>query len=73
MLPDFRFVPVMARPEGDWRGETGLVTEALKRNFEDASDHEAYLCGSPGMIDASVEALTKLGMPEEHIYYDKFS
>jgi Na+-transporting NADH:ubiquinone oxidoreductase subunit F len=74
-LNDFRFVPVVAKP-GDneqWDGETGLVTEALQRNFTDASDHEGYLCGSPGMIDAAVKVLKELGMSEEKIYYDKFS
>jgi Na+-transporting NADH:ubiquinone oxidoreductase subunit F len=34
---------------------------------------EAYLCGSPGMIDACVKVLTGKGMPEDRVYYDKFS
>jgi NAD(P)H-flavin reductase len=34
---------------------------------------EAYLCGSPGMCDASVAALTAKGMPAENIFFDKFS
>lgn len=72
-LPNFRFIPVVARPEGQWKGETGLVTEAVKRNEPDCSKSEAYLCGSPGMIDASIDVLTKLGMPEKNIFYDKFS
>ena len=74
-VPEYKFVPVMARPDADsgWTGQTGLVTEALERNVEDASKCEAYLCGSPGMIDASIDVLTRLGMPEEHIYFDKFS
>ena len=74
-LEHFKFVPVVARPEegAGWRGETGLVTEALSRNLPDASRHEAYLCGSPGMIDASIAVLRKLGMPEDKIYYDKFA
>ena len=73
-LPNFRFVPVVAgAEEADWGGERGLVTEALERNVEAASDHEAYLCGSPGMIDASIGALKKLGVEEEKIFYDKFA
>jgi len=74
-LPRFRFVPVLARPAegGGWTGETGLVTEAVKRAFPDCSRREAYLCGSPGMIDATVNVLTEGGMPVEDIYYDKFS
>jgi len=74
-LPAFKFVPVVARPEEDsgWTGETGLVTQAVNRHFEDCSGHEAYLCGSPGMIDATVKVLTEGGMPLENIFYDKFS
>ena len=74
-LPAFTFVPVVARPEegADWSGETGLVTEAVASQVEDASAFEAYLCGSPGMIDAVVKLLQERGMPEERIFYDKFA
>ena len=74
-LPNFRFVPVVAQPEPDsaWTGETGLVTQSLERGVSDASHREAYLCGSPGMIDASIAVLAELGMPEENIFYDKFA
>jgi Na+-transporting NADH:ubiquinone oxidoreductase subunit F len=74
-LANFRFVPVIAGGADDpeWKGETGLVTQAVQRNFTDASQHEAYLCGSPGMIDASVKVLMDLGMPETNIFYDKFA
>ncbi len=74
-LPNFKFIPVVANPpeDGSWKGETGLVTQALARHVPDSSQHEAYLCGSPGMIDASIKVLTAQGMPEEKIYYDKFA
>lgn len=74
-LHSFRFVPVVARPEegAGWQGETGLVTEALQRNLKDAGEREAYLCGSPGMIDAAVNVLVEQGMPEEKIFFDKFA
>ncbi len=74
-LANFRFVPVVAggAEDPEWKGETGLVTEAVKRAYSDASQHEAYLCGSPGMIDASVKVLMDLGMPETNIFYDKFA
>ena len=73
-LPRFRFVPVVAKPGDDetWDGERGLVTEVLKRQIQDASGHEGYLCGSPGMIDAAINVLTGLGMPADKIYFDKF-
>jgi Na+-transporting NADH:ubiquinone oxidoreductase subunit F len=74
-LPHFSFVPVVARPEegSGWSGETGLVTEAVKRRFRDLSGYEGYLCGSPGMIDAAANVFTSLGMPEDKIYFDKFA
>jgi Na+-transporting NADH:ubiquinone oxidoreductase subunit F len=73
-LPNFKFVPVVAGSEenNNWSGETGLVTEAVARNLNDISKHEAYLCGSAGMIDASIKVLKDLGVSEENIFYDKF-
>lgn len=73
-LPDFYFVPSVATPEKgqNWNGETGLVTEAIRKNLTIASRSEAYLCGSPGMIDAAVKVLVDLGMCPERIFYDKF-
>jgi Na+-transporting NADH:ubiquinone oxidoreductase subunit F len=74
-LPGFKFIPVVARPEetNHWNGQTGLVTEAVQRNSQDLGGHEGYLCGSPGLIDASIRVLKDLGMPENKIYYDKFA
>ncbi len=73
--PWFKFVPALSKEPADsgWTGERGLITEVVARHFPDASQHEAYLCGSPGMIDASVAVLTKNGMPEQNVFYDKFS
>ncbi|MHC4916169.1 MAG: FAD-binding oxidoreductase, partial [Planctomycetota bacterium] len=74
-LPDYRFVPVVWRPaeNGSWSGERGLVTEALGRAVQSAAECEGYLCGSPAMIDACVEVLRAKGVPEERIFYDKFT
>ncbi len=74
-LPNFKFVPVVSDhgTGSNWNGETGLVTQAVERNVKNAGDCEGYLCGSPGMIDAAIEVLKKLGMDEKKIYYDKFA
>ena len=71
----FTFVPSLSNePEdSDWQGERGLITDVVSRHFPDTSEHEAYLCGSPGMIDASVKVLVKNGMSENNIFYDKFA
>jgi Na+-transporting NADH:ubiquinone oxidoreductase subunit F len=74
-LPNFRFIPALSAPEsGDqWEGETGLITEVVNRQVGDASQAEAYLCGSPLMIDACIPVLRAKGMPESNIFFDKFS
>jgi Na+-transporting NADH:ubiquinone oxidoreductase subunit F len=74
-LPDFTFVPALSEPQPDdrWDGETGLVTEVLDRRIDRLDHHEAYLCGSPLMIDACVKTLKAKGLPEDRIYFDKFA
>ncbi len=73
--PWFKFVPALSKePDNSgWTGERGLITAVVSKHFPDTSKHEAYLCGSPGMIDASVKTLTQNGMPEQNVFYDKFS
>lgn len=73
-LPNFKFIPALSdpKPEDNWSGETGLITEVVDRHISSGGDYEAYLCGSPGMINASIKVLESKGIPEEHIYYDKF-
>ncbi len=74
-LPRFTYVPALSDPlpEDNWEGETGLITDVLDKYLDTGENKEAYLCGSPGMIDACVKVLTKNGVPEELIYYDKFA
>jgi Na+-transporting NADH:ubiquinone oxidoreductase subunit F len=74
-LPHFRFVPALSSPlpEDTWEGETGLITDVLARHFARMEHHEAYLCGSPGMIDAAIRVFKAKGLPDELTFFDKFS
>ncbi len=74
-IPAFRFVPALSHPdpEDGWEGETGLITDVVARHYGSMEGMEAYLCGSPGMIDACVRVLTRKGLAEDRIYYDKFA
>jgi Na+-transporting NADH:ubiquinone oxidoreductase subunit F len=69
----FRYIPALSGDKDDHPYEKGLITDVVDRHYDDLSNHEAYLCGSPGMIDACIKVLTNNGLPEELIYYDKFS
>ncbi|NMA20243.1 MAG: oxidoreductase, partial [Lentisphaerae bacterium] len=59
-------------PNDNWSGETGLITEVVGRHYADCRDMEAYLCGSPGMLEACLKVLQERGMPAENIHFDKF-
>ena len=73
-LQSFKYIPVVATPEKEekWDGEVGLITQAIQRSLKNASEYEAYLCGSPGMIDAIIKILNELGISDDKIFYDKF-
>ncbi len=71
----FKFVPALSAPdpEDNWNGASGRITDVVAQYVPDAHGCEGYLCGSPGMLNACVDVLTRLGVQEEHIYYDKFA
>ncbi len=74
-MPNFTFIPALSEPqeEDNWDGEVGLITDVVRRMVSEASNSEAYLCGSPGMIDACIKVLDEVGVLPENIFYDKFS
>ena len=73
-LPHFRFVPALSEPTTDavWSGETGLITDVVKRLVPRGGDKQAYMCGPTAMIDVAIVTLLKLGIEEKDIFYDKF-
>ena len=71
---NFKYIPALSepKPQDNWKGETGLITQVVERTVMGNGNTEAYLCGPPPMIDASITVLTKKGIEEIYIYYDKF-
>jgi propane monooxygenase reductase subunit len=73
-LPGFRYLPALSEAGGDdWDGETGLITDVVKRHAADLSGAHAYVCGPPPMVEAALPLLATLGVEEKRIYYDKFT
>lgn len=72
--PSFHFIPALSgSTEGDgWEGEKGNVVQVLNRHVHDAAGKEAYLCGSPGMLNACINALHEIGFTDDAIFFDKF-
>ena len=72
-LPDFTFVPALSEDSDGWSGETGLITDVVDRLEGDVADVDAYVCGPPPMVETAIALLEAKGVPEAHIYYDKFT
>src|SRR6202453_550908 len=73
-LPDFRYIPALSEPgDEEWDGETGLITDVVKRHASDLRGAHAYVCGPPPMVEAALPLLATLGVEEKRIYYDKFT
>jgi Na+-transporting NADH:ubiquinone oxidoreductase subunit F len=72
--PNFEYIPALSEPleEDNWQGEVGLITDVVDRHTKDLSEAEGYLCGSPGMINACINVLSKHDMKEENVLFDKF-
>jgi propane monooxygenase reductase component len=74
-LPKFRFVPALSEPADDeeWDGEVGLITDVVRRLETNIGAADAYVCGPPPMVEAALELLPELGVPDKRIFYDKFT
>jgi propane monooxygenase reductase subunit len=74
-LPGFRYIPALSEPGpgADWDGETGLITDVVQRLASDLTGAHAYVCGPPPMVEAALPLLTRLGVEEKRVYYDKFT
>jgi propane monooxygenase reductase subunit len=75
ILPGFTYAPALSEPaEGDgWAGETGLITDVVKRLAGELKGAHAYVCGPPPMVEAAMPLLGTMGVEEKRIYYDKFT
>ncbi|MDY0317467.1 MAG: FAD-binding oxidoreductase [Candidatus Izemoplasmatales bacterium] len=74
-FPNFEYIPALSDPlpEDNWQGDIGLITDIVDKYSGDLSESEAYLCGSPGMINACIKVLNKHDIKESNVFYDKFS
>ncbi|GHH43319.1 globin domain-containing protein [Streptomyces candidus] len=53
----------------DIPGQQGTLPQVL-REFGPWNQHEAFLCGPPGMVTAAVQVLLRQGTPEARIHHD---
>jgi CDP-4-dehydro-6-deoxyglucose reductase len=72
--PALRHTAVLSQPgPGEaTRFETGLVHEAVLRNFPELSAFDVYMSGPPALIEAGRRAFVAAGLPEQRLYFDSF-
>ncbi|RDV00355.1 2Fe-2S iron-sulfur cluster-binding protein [Trinickia dinghuensis] len=51
---------------------TGVVTDAVKHDWDSLKSWRAYIAGAPAMVDASTILLRQKGVLAEHVYADAF-
>jgi len=71
-LLDGRLYGALVKPEGDWNGATGFVTDALLPRMDAVADSDVYLAGPPPMVNAVLALLRERGVQLDRIHYDSF-
>lgn len=72
-MPNFSAHVAVMQPDADWRGSKGTVVDDLLKHLEGAKAiPDIYMCGPPGMIDATFAAAAKKGVPKDHVHVEKF-
>ncbi|MEZ5523533.1 MAG: NAD(P)H-flavin reductase [Pseudomonadales bacterium] len=71
----FHFTPVVsdATENCQWQGREGLLHQVIVEDFDDLSDAQVYISGSPLMVYATLDVLVEKGLPEEQAHSDVFS
>jgi propane monooxygenase reductase subunit len=71
--PDISDISPDGGNTGTWAGETGLITDVVKRLRGNLAGAHAYVCGPPPMVEAALPLLETLGVADKRVYYDKFT
>jgi predicted ferric reductase len=50
-----------------------LSSEALERMIPDIADRDAFVCGPPGMVEATRASLRAAGVPRRHVFTERFA
>ncbi|HVZ45260.1 MAG TPA: FAD-binding oxidoreductase [Ramlibacter sp.] len=75
LLPGFEFIPAVenAADAAALQGFAGRVDQAVRERFPTLAAHEAYCCGSPGMVAAVKSAcVAERGLDPHRFFSDVF-
>ncbi|TVT31028.1 2Fe-2S iron-sulfur cluster binding domain-containing protein [Amycolatopsis rhizosphaerae] len=77
-LTDFGFVVALSESDEGFGecgvpAERGMVTEVVEAGESELHRCEVYLCGPPPMVDAALALAARQGVPDDQVFYDKFT
>jgi methane monooxygenase component C len=72
-MPNLEVHISIMNPELSSPNLAGTVVDNLVKHLEQGGPNpDIYMCGPPGMIDATLAATRKYGMPAGQVFYEKF-
>jgi NAD(P)H-flavin reductase/2-polyprenyl-6-methoxyphenol hydroxylase-like FAD-dependent oxidoreductase len=71
-LPGLELQVIVSRPDANWDGPVGLVTDLLDERMLGGGDADVYLCGPGAMVEATRTWLETNGFHRVGLYYEKF-
>lgn len=73
-LLQLKVIHILQEPPGDWKGETGYLTQEILEHTlpADLVGLEFFICGPVPMIQVAERALTNLGVPLGRIHTELF-
>lgn len=69
---NLNFTPILESPAPEWHGRSGYIYKVIEEDFNDLSNDQIYLCGSPQMVYGTMDKLNAIGLKEENCYSDVF-
>ncbi|EHB55563.1 Ferredoxin--NAD(+) reductase [Mycolicibacterium rhodesiae JS60] len=71
-MPGLEVHTVVSRPNTDWDGAVGRVTDVLDARMFDGGNADVYVCGPAGMVESTRKWLDDNGIHGTGLYYEKF-
>jgi sulfoxide reductase heme-binding subunit YedZ len=73
-LNEFRFVPIVTRPDAEWTGERGELTkEMVLRSLPGVEGRTFFLCGPARFMDAARTILNSFAVDAQQIHQERFT
>lgn len=70
--PNFTYTITVSRPENEWTGTRGRVTDWLKTNLTRPTETQVYICGVGDMVTDTVVLCEKLGIATENVHFERY-